>query len=81
MLAGALIHTVWAIDLAEEDTPRETRSEIETSVPHASIQTDGELGKQGGSNGCQNTEKKLLPPSFSPHSFPYVFVLSVCQSL
>lgn len=45
MLADALFHTAWATDLADEDTLRETRSEIETSDPLTSIQTDEEIGK------------------------------------
>lgn len=55
VLAGALLHTVWATDLADEDTPRETLSEIETSVPLTSFQTDEGAGKQRGSDGCQRT--------------------------
>lgn len=72
MLAGSLFHTAWATDLADEDTPRETRSEIETSVPLTYIQTDEEIGKQGGVDEFQGMEKKLLLPCFSPRNFPHM---------
>ena len=63
VLAGARFHTAWATDLAAEDTLRETRSEIETSVLLTSIQMEGEIGKLGGSDGCQRV------PLFCPLRF------------
>lgn len=48
MLAGTPFHTAWASDLADEDTLRETRSEIETSAMLTFIQMDAETGQPGG---------------------------------
>jgi len=53
VLAGTLFHTAWATDLADEDTPRETRAEIKTSATLTWIPRDAETGQQGGSDGCQ----------------------------
>lgn len=66
MLAGAPIHTAWATDLADEDTPRETRSEIETSVPLTSFQTEREIGMEGGREGEMGDRLQTLRELLSP---------------